>query len=102
MIDTAGNHFPERIPCDCKLTAGCLKCNPMTQKSQQQKTPYDNIIESCVTELAEMIIIDYANFSGREEANRAVFRDHTINNLRSKITELVSSILDNEECGGSL
>ncbi len=74
----------------------------MKQESQQPKTPYDNVIESCVIELAEMIVIDYANFSGREEANRAAFRDHTINNLRSKITELVSSILDNEECGGSL
>ena len=31
MKDTGGNEIPERIHCDCGLTGGCKKCNPLYQ-----------------------------------------------------------------------
>ena len=39
--------------------------------------------EGSVIETAERIVIDYANFSGRESAHRAEFREAVIKNLRS-------------------
>lgn len=38
-------------------------------------------VENKIIELAERIVIDYANLSGRENANRAEFRERTIKNI---------------------
>ncbi len=42
----------------------------------------NNRIEDIVTETAERIVIDYANFSGREDTNRAAFRAETLKKVR--------------------
>lgn len=48
--------------------------------------PNEELREDKIIETAERIVIDYANFSGRESAHRAEFREKTINNLRSLLT----------------
>ena len=45
--------------------------------------PYNKILEEGLVETAEMIVIDYANLSGRESANRAEFRQEVLKHLTS-------------------
>ena len=54
-------------------------------------------IEKTTIEIAERIVIDYANFSGRESANRAEFREKTIQNLRTSQQKLLEAVREEVE-----
>lgn len=56
--------------------------------------------ESKIIEIAERIVIDYANLSGRETANRAEFRKRVITHLRKlqKETECCMGGCGNVNC----
>lgn len=50
-------------------------------------------VEGKIVEITERIVMDYANLSGRESANRAEFRKLTEKNIRI----LISHLSDNTE-----
>ena len=45
-------------------------------------------IEKEATLLTEMIVIDYANYSGRESENRGLFRKRTYDRIYQTLTQL--------------
>ena len=53
----------------------------MFKELKEGQTNYDPIIE-----IAERIVIDYANLSERESANRAKFRERVIKNLKDFVS----------------
>lgn len=70
--------------CDCPdkectelHTNFCSRCSKVAPK---QEECYGMVIET-----AERIVIDYANFSGREDAHRAEFRAETIKHLQNLV-----------------
>jgi len=57
--DTAGNPLYEnRVPCDCGLTAGCKKCNPMLDPNYHSKRDIKNIIDD---EFEELLLYFHPN-----------------------------------------
>ena len=69
---------------------------------------YNKTLEEGLVETAERIVIDYANISGRESANRAEFRQEVIKHLttfaekiREGIVEEVEGMRNNVEKRGS-
>lgn len=55
-------------------------------------TPLQPLFDKQIVETTERIVIDYANLSGRESANRAEFRQSVEKHIRSCQSELLSHI----------
>ena len=60
----------------------------LQQYIKQREKEFDDII----TEVVERIVIDYANLSGRETANRAEFRERTRKHLSKTIRGMVEKL----------
>lgn len=87
--------WQEECECFCSGDFGSAhcecKCHPVA--------PHPSGREGIIIEYAERIVIDYANYSGREDAHRAEFRQATIINLtnflHSQLQEIQQIILKN-------
>ncbi len=77
---------PEDIPNQCEYCKVATPTyDPRMNLEVKEVKPTEK--ESYLIEIAERIVIDYANFSGREDAHRAEFRQEVIKHLTNLLQE---------------